>query len=596
MNQFIETIAPFAIKHGLAREILPSLIIAQGILETGGGTSVLAKQANNLFGIKKGMNWDGAVHEVVTGEYRKNAEGEDEYYEIVAEFRKYESYEGAVVDLCAKYNDMPRYSAVPGNYDFYAVTQAVKDAGYATDPNYPSKLQNIYETYDLGRFDVAVGANETNKEETEMKVVIDAGHFPNTPGKRSPVGEREWYFNNTVANALIRELRNYKGVSILRVDSSSYDVPLSARASKANSWGASIYVSIHHNANTGRWGTWTGVETYVYSATRPTDGSMKLAKEVHPRLVKAMGLRDRGIKKADFAVLRETRMPAILTEGGYMDSSIDIVRLRNKAVLENAGKEIAEGIAAYGGLKRETSAPTPIVKPKNLYRVRKTWGDASSQKGAFEEIDGAIELAKKEGLNVYDSKGKQVYPTQAPAKPATDKLYRVRTSWTNVESQKGAFEELEGAKELADRYPTHNVYDGDGKLVYDAGKAKAEAESRAKAEAEKKAAEKAAKEFEEAVKALRDEVANAPIAMIDVAIVMNSARDYEAARTIHVATGYPMFEREGLHKRKVARNIIGVGGTNEGLKDHGDKVTMVSGKTATATKAAVEAFIKAFSE
>ncbi|MCA1800063.1 MAG: glucosaminidase domain-containing protein, partial [Actinobacteria bacterium] len=136
MTVFIETLAPLAMKQGKAYNILPSLIIAQGIHETGSGASELARNANNLFGIKKGSGWSGEVYPVVTHEYRKNAAGEDEKYYITAEFRKYDSFEGAVIDLCEKYNKMSRYAAVPGNFVFHEAAQKVKDAGYATDPSY----------------------------------------------------------------------------------------------------------------------------------------------------------------------------------------------------------------------------------------------------------------------------------------------------------------------------------------------------------------------------------------------------------------------------------------------------------------------------
>lgn len=531
MTAFIETLAPYAMKHGKAFNILPSLILAQGIHETGSGTSELAQKANNLFGIKKGMDWDGEVYSVVTHEYRKNAEtGEDEKYYITAEFRKYDSYEGAVIDLCEKYNTMSRYAAVPGNFVFDNVAQAVKDAGYATDPTYPDKLRRVYASYDLGRFDTDFVTEiiedivedledliEIIEEDKSMafKVVIDAGHGRNTPGKRTPAGEREWTFNDVVARAVIAELNKYANVEILRVDdpTGNSDVPLNTRTARANSWGGSVYVSIHHNANTGVWGTWTGVETFVYTATTATDGSMKLAQAVHPRLVKAMGLKDRGIKKANFAVIRQSKMPAILTEGGYMDSTIDIVKMRNQDVLRGAGVAIAQGIAAYAGLKLKAGAPatpaptpakpTPVSNP-NLYRVRKTWADADSQKGAFADLDGAITLAKaNSGYKVFDAKGSQVYPDVIVATPTpSDNLFRVRKLWSDAASQIGAYSTLEGAKEIADKNITFNVYDAKGNVVYDprkardeaAAKAKVDADAKAKAEADAKAkAEEAAR-------------------------------------------------------------------------------------------------------
>lgn len=188
-----------------------------------------------------------------------------------------------------------------------------------------------------------------------IKVGYDAGHggFGVTPGKRSPDGEYEWDFNNKVAIAFANELALYKGVTTRRFDdpTGKTDVPLIERTDGANEWGADYYISFHHNANTASWGNWTGVETYVYLNNRSAE-SGKLAEAVHPAVVKAYGLRDRGIKEANFHILRETNMPSILIEGGFMDSTIDIKKLRDDQVLADAGKLIAQAFANYVGLTR----------------------------------------------------------------------------------------------------------------------------------------------------------------------------------------------------------------------------------------------------
>jgi len=193
--------------------------------------------------------------------------------------------------------------------------------------------------------------------EKMVKIVLDAGHGMNTQGKRTPVGEREWSFNNQVVVAAINRLNDYENVEILRVDDPSgvKDVPLSTRTNTANSFNGEIYVSCHHNAYTGKWGSWTGVETYTYDGNQANPNSVALAKIIHPLIVDAMGLRDRGLKKQNFHVLRETDMPAILIEGGFMDSLIDIKVLRDGAKLRAQGEAIADGIAIYFGLKLKKS-------------------------------------------------------------------------------------------------------------------------------------------------------------------------------------------------------------------------------------------------
>ena len=101
-----------------------------------------------------------------------------------------------------------------------------------------------------------------------------------------------------------------------------------------------------------------------------------------------------------------------------------------------------------------------------LYRVRKSWGDASSQLGAFSVLDNAKALADKNpGYAVFDENGKQVYPS-ASGSTGSGTLYRVRKSWSDADSQKGAFNVLDNAKRCADENPGYSVFDEAGKVVY----------------------------------------------------------------------------------------------------------------------------------
>src|SRR5690625_1292596 len=169
-------------------------------------------------------------------------------------------------------------------------------------------------------------------------VAIDAGHGINTPGKRTPDDEREWSFNSIVAKSIIDNLKKYTGVKTVRLDDPTRkrDVPLQERTNKSNNANADILVSCHHNAITGKWDNWTGTEIYHYPGS--TKGK-QLAQALHPSVVKAYGLRDGGITSANFHMLRESKMPAILIESVFMDSTIDIKKLRDKNVLKQAGKK-----------------------------------------------------------------------------------------------------------------------------------------------------------------------------------------------------------------------------------------------------------------
>lgn len=225
-------------------------------------------------------------------------------------------------------------------------------------------------------------------------VAIDAGHGTHTPGKRTPDGEREWSFNKVVAESIIKELGNYDGVKTVRLDdpTGKTDVALTTRTNKANNAKADILVSCHHNANTGKWGNWTGTETYSYPSSA---NGKKLAQAIHPYVVKAYGLRDRGLKTANFHMLRESIMPAILIEGGFMDSTIDINKLRDDKVLKQAGKNIANGIVEYFGLKKKATTNKPAAsksakKPsKANLKVDGKWGNSTTK--ALQKALGTVQ-------------------------------------------------------------------------------------------------------------------------------------------------------------------------------------------------------------
>ena len=193
------------------------------------------------------------------------------------------------------------------------------------------------------------------------KIYFDAGHGKYTPGKRSPSGkfeEREWFFNDEVARAFEARMKQYNNVTLVRTDdrTGEKDILLKNRTDLANNAKADLYISFHHNAYLSKWGSHGGTETFYYKGS--SEGK-KLAQLVQNAMLKAYGLRDRGLKTDDLHITRETNMVAVLTEGGFMDSDIDIKKLRDKKVLQKAGQMIADAVAEYLGLKLKSGASKP---------------------------------------------------------------------------------------------------------------------------------------------------------------------------------------------------------------------------------------------
>ncbi|RHW38911.1 N-acetylmuramoyl-L-alanine amidase [Neobacillus notoginsengisoli] len=248
-----------------------------------------------------------------------------------------------------------------------------------------------------------------------MKIMLDAGHGYSTAGKRSPSGMREYEFNRAVANFAKKELETYQNVTVYFAHSDDRDVPLKERTDKANKLGIDVYVAIHANAYQDTWNSANGIDTFVY-VTKPRE-AVDLAQKVQRHLVAKTGLRDRGVKTANFHVLRETKMTSMLAECGFMTNREEEALLRSDTYRMTCAKAITAGIVEQYGLKKKPVAPKPV---KSLYKV---------QVGAFRDKSHADELVKKVTAKGY----------QAFAVKDKDGLYKV---------QAGAFTKKENADAL----------------------------------------------------------------------------------------------------------------------------------------------------
>ena len=147
VENFLNKITPMVIADYKSSGVLPSLTIAQEILESAWGTSELAVNANNLFGIKA-SNWSGRVYNKLTSEYRSDGT----LYTVVAAFRAYDDWAGGIADH-SEFLHKDRYAKVLATKDYKTACQEIYKAGYATDPPYPSKLISLIETYQLYKAD-----------------------------------------------------------------------------------------------------------------------------------------------------------------------------------------------------------------------------------------------------------------------------------------------------------------------------------------------------------------------------------------------------------------------------------------------------------
>ena len=142
IHNYIETYKEIAIKKMVEYKIPASITLAQGIYESGSGTSRLAREANNHFGIKCHKEW--------TGETIKH--DDDALQEC---FRKYTAVEQSYNDHSLFLTSRPRYAKLftLDIMDYEAWAHELKAAGYATNPQYAYRLISLIERFDLARQD-----------------------------------------------------------------------------------------------------------------------------------------------------------------------------------------------------------------------------------------------------------------------------------------------------------------------------------------------------------------------------------------------------------------------------------------------------------
>lgn len=193
------------------------------------------------------------------------------------------------------------------------------------------------------------------------KIFIDPGHGRSDPGAVAN-GLKEKDLVLTISRHMRDMLLDeYQDVQVQMSRDSDIYLSLSERAQIANAWGADYFVSIHCNAGGG-----TGFETFIHDS-RPAK-SVAYQNVVHPAILDKMGVRDRGKKAANFAVLRLTKMPAILTENLFIDNASDAKLLKDPVFLQQVARGHVEGIAKAFGLKRKSGAVNRPVPRKPVTR------------------------------------------------------------------------------------------------------------------------------------------------------------------------------------------------------------------------------------
>ncbi|MDZ8257618.1 N-acetylmuramoyl-L-alanine amidase [Nostoc sp. ChiQUE01b] len=174
-------------------------------------------------------------------------------------------------------------------------------------------------------------------------VLIDPGHGGKDSGAVGIGGAREKDVILPIGKRLA-EILQQNGVQVVMTRDSDYFVTLPGRVQLAERANADVFVSIHANSAGASRPDVNGLETYYY------DSGLGLARTVHNSILQSLNIRDRGVRRARFYVLRKSSMPSILVETGYMSGRQDMARLRTSAYQNQMAEAIARGVLQY--LKR----------------------------------------------------------------------------------------------------------------------------------------------------------------------------------------------------------------------------------------------------
>lgn len=394
-KQFVEMIGPLAAADMRQSGILASVTVAQACLESGYGSTDLARNANNLFGMKCRLSgntwksvWDGR------SKYTKQTKEQDKNgreYTVTADFRKYPDIFKSIRDHSlyltqAKNGSKLRYAGLAGCTDYKKAAQIIKSGGYATDIKYVEKICSLVERWNLTKYDV---------EEEKTLNIINAISSKNVPQRGNKKQFIAIHYLGVVGQNNKVEAGGYGAHYYIYWDGTIYQ----AADHDAILWqvGTGGYYTQKHptarNANT------IGIELCCKcdgnskNATDPKWYFTQETQEACVQLVKKL-MADLGIPAEN--VLRHydivnKHCPAPYVNNNKYKTSWTWDEFKAKL----SGSSTGSGVSSAG-------------ETKKYYRVRKSWLDASSQIGAYENLQNA-KKACKAGYTVYDWNGNAVY-------------------------------------------------------------------------------------------------------------------------------------------------------------------------------------------
>lgn len=200
-----------------------------------------------------------------------------------------------------------------------------------------------------------------------IKIFIDPGHGGKDPGA-SANGLKEKDLTLVIATKIAKQLTTYNNVTTKLSRNRDKTLSLNSRTKMVNDWQADYLLSIHINAGGG-----TGYEDYIYNGSIKSN-TQKLRDIIHTEIVKQLPrVRNRGKKTANFHMLRESKMPAMLSENLFIDTKADATLLATDNFLEKIAQGHTNGIVKAFQLTKsktsKTTKQTTNINKNTFYRV-----------------------------------------------------------------------------------------------------------------------------------------------------------------------------------------------------------------------------------
>lgn len=237
----------------------------------------------------------------------------------------------------------------------------VKDpinGGYGKDPihGWAIPVKQVVQGRPVG------SANALLKPQARAVIVIDPGHGGRDYGtysKKTPKYQ-EKHLNLSTAFMLKGYLEQL-GYEVIMTRSKDVFLSLEKRSEFANEKKPELFVSLHYNSAPNKEAE--GIEVYYYRSKTDwsrSSSSRKLATAINKGIINITQVKSRGVKHGDLAVIRQTNMPAVLVEGGFLTNENEVTKLKNAVYLKQLAWGIALGIHDY----LEQNPPSVIAKSK----------------------------------------------------------------------------------------------------------------------------------------------------------------------------------------------------------------------------------------